>query len=54
MPILTCGSGRTRRKWQFTDAEFAEFQMIFEENEIIEIDRGNLPKLVQTDPPPRK
>lgn len=34
--ILTTGRGKSKRSWEFTEEEFAEFEFRFEENELIE------------------
>ena len=35
--ILTTGTGKNKREWELTKKEFEEFELMFEENELIEM-----------------
>lgn len=37
--ILTTGKGKNKRQYELNDEEFAEFQMRFEENELIDVSK---------------
>ena len=52
--ILTTGTGKNKRQWSLSPAEFARFEMIFEENELIDMTDLPTPILVQVAPPPFK
>lgn len=51
MVILTAGKGKNKREWQLNDQEFAEFEMRFEECELIDIGDIKSFKLTLVDAP---
>ena len=54
--VLTLGRGKNKRQWELTDEEFARFEAMFEESELIDtsdIDLSSF-KLTLVDPPVRK
>ena len=53
--VLTLGRGKNRRQWELSDEEFARFEMMFEECELIDMSGFDISKmkLVLTEPPKR-
>ena len=51
--ILTLGRGKNKRQWELTDEEFEEFEMRFEESELIDMSNFDISemKLTLVDPP---
>lgn len=35
--VLTTGKGKNKRQWELSAEEFQEFEMLFEENELIDL-----------------
>lgn len=54
--VLTLGKGKNKRQWGLTDEEFARFEAMFEESELIDASDIDLLgfKLTLIDPPARK
>ncbi len=54
--ILTAGEGANKRQWELNDEEFERFEIMFEENELIDISKIDFSKikLIQVDAPERK
>ncbi len=53
MKTLTLGRGKSKRQWQLSDEEFRNFELRYEENELVDMssfDIGKM-KLVETEPP---
>jgi len=54
--VLTLGKGKNKRQWELTDEEFARFETMFEESELIDtsdIDLSDF-KLTLVDTPVKK
>lgn len=54
--VLTLGKGKNKRQWELTDEEFARFETMFEESELIDtsdIDLSDF-KLTLVDLPVKK
>lgn len=52
--VLSTGKGKNKRQWEFTPEEFQQFELMFEENELIEIPTDLSTMKLRLCPPPER